>query len=214
MKKLILPILLSLAACTSNPKEKKATDTTKHVSITSTKVTPAKPAPEHTDTLQFIHFDGNGDYWDAFFINAQKDTLRLVTDEELTDKLLGKLLQVKWRTDTLSSAGDGERPYEDKRLTGFKELPGKPFAKPLTEQMALQAVKDLEEIKSNADRVNVSEKPTADKRYYQVETSTEADGHLSRFQTFRVYFYPQYEIKVYNPADETEMSLEAWRKSQ
>lgn len=137
MKNFTLPLLLFLAACSSNQKDEKVKDSTTRITATTTTQTkPSKPAPEHTDTLQFIHFDGNGDYWNAFFINARKDTLRLVTDQELTDKLLGKLLQVKWRPDTLTEAGDGERPYEDKRLTDFKEIPGKPFAQPLTEQMA------------------------------------------------------------------------------
>lgn len=206
-------LLVFLAACSSGKTENEKQDSTLHTTVKAPASKHQEPEKEYTDTLQFIHFDGNLDYWYAYFINAKKDTVRLVTDQNFTDKLLGKLVQVKWVTTTLSEAGDNERPYDDKRLTALKEIPGAPFAKPLTEQMALQAVKDLEEVKANADHFGVSEKPTADNRFYQVETSTEAEGHLSRFHTFRVYFYPHYEIRVYNPADDKEISLAEWRKT-
>jgi len=214
MKQLVPLLLFFLAACSSG-KNETTQDSTQIATTVKTAVSKQpQPAPEHTDTLQFIHFDGNTDYWYAYFLNEKKDTVRLVTDQDMTDNLLGKLLQVMWKEDILSEAGDGERPYKDERLISFKPIQGAPFAQPLTEQAALKAIQDLEEVKSNADRVAVSEKPTADKRYYQVETSTEADGHLSRFYTFRVYFYPQYEIKIYDPADDKETSLDEWRKAK
>lgn len=214
MKQIAPFILVFLAACSSGKKETAIDTTQTTATVKAAESKPSKAVAEHTDTLQFIHFDGNMDYWYAYFINAKKDTIRLVTDQELNDKLLGKLLQVKSKEDNLSEAGDGERPYKDQRLVSFKLIPGQLFAQPLTEQEALNAIKDLEEVKSNADRVGVSEKPTADKRYYQVETSTEADGHLSRFHTFRVYFYPSYQIKVYDPGNEKETNLEEWRKTR
>lgn len=204
--------VIFLAGCSANQKNEKR-DSTHSDTVQVAKTVKAKPAREYTDTLQFIHFDGNSDYWNAFFINAKKDTIRLVTDEELTDKLSGKLLQVKWREDTLTEAGDGERPYQDKRLIAYKTISGKPYAQPVTEEMALAAVKNLPEVQSNADRVGISEKPTTDKPYYQVETSTKADGNLSRFHTFRVYVYPQFEIKVYNYENDKDIPLSEWRKS-
>lgn len=38
--------------------------------------------------------------------------------------------------------------------------------------------------------------------------------HFSRFLMFRVYTYPQYEISVYDPAEDADLSLEQWRKKQ
>lgn len=76
-------------------------------------------APLHTDTLQFLSFDGNFDYWTADFLNAKNDTIQLVTDSVLDDRLKNKMMSVQWKTDTLTEAGDNESKYAAKRMMSF-----------------------------------------------------------------------------------------------
>lgn len=184
----------------------------------STSIRPVPPAsvknPGHRDTLQFLNFDGNTDYWYAVFLNREKDTVQLVSDTTLTDQLLGKLTEVDWKTDTLYEAGDDNRPYLAKRLLSFKPVKGKAFTPHLSPRQALETVRQLDVVRSGADKSWISEMPTADNRYYQVETATNADGHNSRFKTFRVYFYPFYEIKVYNDSEDKELSLTEWLRQR
>ncbi|MGM9475222.1 hypothetical protein ACS5PU_02285 [Pedobacter sp. GSP4] len=170
------------------------------------------PVKINTDTLQFIHFDGNGDYWDAYFLNAQKDTVRLVTDREFDLGVRDQLMKVQWKTDTLFSAGEGEAKYMDKRLIGFSPVKGKLFSRPLTENEVVRTVWELPEVKGTADNVWAGSSPTFDRPYYEIGTSTQDEDHSSMFLSFRIYTFPQYRITVVDRANGGETELDAWRK--
>lgn len=187
-------------------------------SITDTLTTTAKkqsnqPRPAvHTDTLQFIHFEGNFDYWSCVFLNSSKDTVSLVTDTMITDNFKNRLFEVKWFTDTILIAGDNDSKQAANRMSHFKLLNGKPFVAPITEEQILTDVRNIPEVQSGADQVTIAERPTEGKNYYLVETGTHEEDRFSRFHMFRVYIYPIYKITVYDAAENTELSLEQWRK--
>nr|WP_067057447.1 hypothetical protein [Mucilaginibacter sp. L294] len=168
----------------------------------------------HTDTLQFIHFEGNFDYWYGVFLDARKDTVQLVVNDAVPAKLKNKLVEVKWFTDSLSEAGDNGTKYAAKRLKVIRQVNGALFSAPVTEEKVVGDVKDLPEIKANADQTGIAERPTDEKEYYLVETGTRGEDNFSRLFMFRVYVYPKYEIKFYDPAGDTEMSLDEWRNKK
>jgi hypothetical protein len=211
-----LPVLLVVVGMLAACENKKSPAVVRKKSATNTDASLVKkPATQiQTDTLQYIHFEGNFDYWYVVGINANKDTVQLVTDRQLPSKFRNKLLEVKWFTDTLTEAVDNEAPYAAKRLKSFRLIGGKLFSLPVTEQMVIKNIADLPEVRANADQVGIAEKPTDDKEYYLVETGTRDEDKFSRLFMFRVYVYPKYEIKYLNPADDTEMSLQEWRSKQ
>ncbi|MNK20313.1 hypothetical protein D3C87_385500 [compost metagenome] len=205
---LFIVAALLLAAC----KNKKAAEhPLKQTTTTQNKHTKLQ-AEIHTDTLQFIYFEGNFDYWSCIFLNSSKDTISLVTDSMITDDFKNKLFEVKWFTDTLYEAGDNDSKYAANRMSHFKPIKGKPFVAPITEKQILHDIRNIPEVQSGADQVAIAERPSEGKNYYLVETGTREADNFSRFLMFRVYIYPQYQINVYDPAADTEHSLEAWRK--
>lgn len=214
MKYLELSLLLCagiLLSCSrSKPKAEEFTPDTPSVEKPLNKVAVSKIT---TDTLQFIHFDANGDYWDAFFLKPDKDTLRLITDHEFKENMRNTLMKVQWKTDTLFSAGEGEEKYEDKRLVSFSKIKGKLFAKPLTEKEVLDTVRKFPEIIGVANNVWIDTSPTFDKPYYDVGTSTVNDGITSMFLYFRIYTFPKYGIAVFDSFSGGVVSLEQWRKN-
>ncbi|WP_256003538.1 hypothetical protein [Pedobacter deserti] len=173
---------------------------------------PEKMIVTHTDTLQFIHFEGNFDYWYNIFLNASKDTISLVTDSAIDDRFKNTLFEVKWFADTLYEAGDNDSKYTANRMSHFRPLKGKPFVAPITEEQILRDIRNIPEVRSGADQAGIAERPSEGKNYYLVETGSREEDNFSRFMMFRVYIYPHYEIKVYDPAQDTDFSLEAWRK--
>jgi len=165
-----------------------------------------------TDTLQFIHFEGNFDYWSCVFLDSKKDTVTLVTDTILPSKLKNRLFEVKSFMDTLLQAGDNDSKFSARRMSEFRLLKGKPFVAPITEKQILRDIWDIPEVMSGADQAAIAERPTDEKNYYLVETGTHGEDNFSRFYMFRVYIYPNYEIRVYDPDKDADMSLEQWRK--
>lgn len=211
-----LPALfLGLCLFTACQHKKPAASDDVDTTIISTTKSPQKVETQlNTDTLQYIHFEGNFDYWYAVFINAKKDTVQLVVNDAPPAKFRNKLVQVQWFTDTLTEAGDNEAKYASKRLKNIRLADGKPFLPPVTEQAVIKDIMDLPEVKSNADQAGIAERPTDDKEYYLVETGTHEEDKFSRFQMFRVYVYPKYQIKLYDASTETEMSIDEWRQKQ
>ncbi|MVN90262.1 hypothetical protein [Mucilaginibacter aquatilis] len=208
----LLGVIGVLMACNN---KKPTTIINKDSTTISAATTAAVNKPQlHTDTLQYIHFDGNYDYWFAVFIDKQKDTLQLVVDDAPNAKFRNKLVQVTWFTDTLTQAGDNESKYAGKRLKSIHPITGKAFIEPVTEQKVIKDIEALPEVKSNADKVSIAERPTDDREYYLVETGTHNDDNFSRLFMFRVYVYPEYEIKFYDINEEKEMSLDEWRKNK
>jgi hypothetical protein len=200
-----LALLCLLAACNNNKNAGFAvqdTTDTRHVKQAE------KSAPHlYTDTLQFIHFEGNFDYWYGVFINSRKDTVQLVVNDVIPSKLKNKLVEVKWFTDTLFEAGDNDSKYGAKRLKAIRRLAGAVYSPPVAEEKVINDIKELPEVKGNADQTGIAERPTDEKEYYLVETGTRGEDNFSRLFMFRVYVYPKYEIKFYDAAGDTEMSL-------
>ncbi|RPD39508.1 hypothetical protein [Chitinophaga barathri] len=205
-------IMLSAAICLLAACQNTQQPGAGHSPEDSAAVQPGQPtALSHTDTLQFIHFEGNYDYWYAIFLNAAKDTIHLVTDSVPDDNLKNNLFEVKWFTDTLEEAGDNNSQYAANRMTAFRVIDGAPFVPPVSEQQVIDDIKNLPEVKGNADQVSIAERPAGDKTWYLIETGTREEDHFSRLFMFRVYVYPKYEIRFYDPAGDTDMSLREWR---
>ena len=206
---LFITTVMLLTAC----KNKKATEQNEKRPATTTTMQHIKPAAQiHTDTLQFIYFEGNFDYWSCIFLNSSKDTISLVTDSMITYNFKNRLFEVKWFTDTLYQAGDNDSKFAANRMSHFKPIKGKPFVAPITEQQILQDIRNIPEVQTEADVVNIAERPSDEKNYYLVQTGNHLADHFSRFLMFKVYTYPKYQINIYDAAVDTELSLEAWRK--
>ena len=206
---LVIATVLFVAACKGNKTDQQS-QTVKQVAPTSQ--IPRPKLPIHTDTLQFIHFEGNFDYWSCVFLNSSKDTVTLVTDSMIADNFKNRLFEVKWFTDTLFEAGDNDSKYAADRMSHFRPIKGRPFVAPITEEKILQDIRDLPEVQSGAEQVAIAERPSDGKNYYLVETGTHGEDNFSRFYLFRVYTYPVYKITVLGAAENTELSLEQWRK--
>jgi hypothetical protein len=141
--------------------------------LTSTKNESIQTKPiVHTDTLQFIHFEGNFDYWSCVFLNNSKDTITLVTDSMIADNFKNRLFEVKWFTDTLVQAGDDDSKFAATRMSHFRPIKGKPFAAPITEEQILMDVRNIPEVQSGAEQVVIAERPSDGKNCYVVETGT------------------------------------------
>lgn len=199
--------MLSLFAC----QNKKDIHSRKMLPTERAKTAESKPVI-HTDTLQFIHFENNFDYWYGIFLNSKMDTISLVTDSVIAAEYKNTLLEVKWYRDTLHEAGDNESKYTAERMSAFRPIKGKPFVTPITEAQILRDVRNLPEVQSGADQVVIAERPSEAKNYYLVETGTRGEDNYSRFMMFRVYTYPSYRIRVYDLSGDVELELEEWRK--
>ena len=75
----------------------------------------------YTDTFKYLFFDDNYDYEYMFFETSKNDTLRFVygSDAVTYDELLelkGKMAEVSWKIKQFSEAGEGEKPYLDRRV--------------------------------------------------------------------------------------------------
>jgi hypothetical protein len=207
-----LTLVCLLAACnnkkTSQPADK---DTSR---ATTGKQGQKNASHLYTDTLQFLHFEGNFDYWYGVFLDARKDTVQLVVSDPIPAKLKNKLVEVKWFADSLTEAGDNDTKYAAKRLKDIRQVNGALFSAPVNEERIVNDIKELPEVKANADQTGIAERPTGEKEYYLVETGTRGEDNFSRLFMFRVYVYPKYEIKFYDPAGDVEMSLDEWRNKK
>src|SRR5215217_1775194 len=207
---LFITAALLFVACNN---KKVSEHTKKQIIATPKKYDSPKPTPQtHTDTLQFIHFDGNSDYWSCVFLNSSKDTITLVTDSVIADSLRNKLFEVKRFTDTLYEADDNDSKYAANRMSHFRPVNEKPFVAPVTDERVLMDISKIPEVQSGADQINIVERPADGRNYYLVETGTRETDNFSRFLMFRVYTYPKYKISVYNAGEDTELSLKDWRK--
>jgi len=213
MKLLAALVLVFLLAACNNKKTSQSADQDT-TNTTAVKKDPKNAPRLYMDTLQFIHFEGNFDYWYGVFLDARKDTVQLVVNDPIPAKLKNKLVEVKWFADSLSEAGDNDTKYAAKRLKDIRQIDGTLFSAPVTEEKIINDIKDLTEVKENADQAGIAERPTDEKEYFLVETGTRGEDNFSRLFMFRVYVYPKYEIRFYDPAGDTEMSLSKWRNKK
>lgn len=199
-----------LVSCSGNRKEN---------AVDSSLDTPmAKTLPQtdviHTDTLQLLHFDGNLDYWYAIFLNAKRDTLNFVTDKAVSEKLRDKMLKVNWKADTLEEAGDNNRRYAAQRMLSFEQVAVKDYRPAVSEEQVLKDIGALEEVKREEASAGINSRPSFEAPFYEVVTSTENEDNRSILYWFRVYTYPMYAIRYFDPSNNSELSLEQWRKTK
>ncbi|WP_205943304.1 hypothetical protein [Pedobacter frigoris] len=140
----MITVILLIGAC----KNKKAADQLGQATAVTKNQHLQPKAQIHTDTLQFIYFEGNFDYWSCIFLNSSKDTITLVTDSMIADSFKNKLFEVKWFTDTLVQAGDNDSKFAANRMSQFRPIKGKPFVAPITEEQILQDVRNIPEVQS------------------------------------------------------------------
>ncbi|MEX1003565.1 MAG: hypothetical protein WDZ35_15710 [Crocinitomicaceae bacterium] len=74
------------------------------------------------DTLTFTGFDDNADYWYAYFETDQGESWVMITDEMQEDDMKHSIVKVKWKWDTFYEAGEGDAPYQQKKLVEMELL--------------------------------------------------------------------------------------------
>ncbi|MBD3636496.1 MAG: hypothetical protein HUJ25_04070 [Crocinitomicaceae bacterium] len=76
---------------------------------------------KYLDTAIFNRFDGNYDYWYAY-MTIDGEEQEFVVDEDISNQLSGSTLKIEWKIDTAYEAGEGDEPYEVKRLVNYEVL--------------------------------------------------------------------------------------------
>lgn len=86
------------------------------------KETSVKIGEVYFDTLTFLTFDGDYDYWFGEFKTSQLDTVYLVYDDFIKDDNVGNKMILQWKVDSLYEAGEGDELYYQERLITYKVL--------------------------------------------------------------------------------------------
>ncbi len=76
----------------------------------------------YTDTLKFLSYNTDTDYWFGIFLTKKGDKVNLIYDEEIGEEYKNKLLIIKWKIDKFYSAGEEEEMYYAERLISFEIL--------------------------------------------------------------------------------------------
>src|SRR5690606_1441622 len=74
----------------------------------------------YTDTVRFVNFDDNGDYW-WFNIEKNKDTIGLIHNSHL-NCVRGDKLEIQWKMDSIWIAGEGDSLAFSEWLVSAKKL--------------------------------------------------------------------------------------------
>lgn len=128
MKYITVLLLVSLLAC-NNHSNNGQQPATKSDSITAfTVTTPLRPGENivlnqtYTDTLEFIEFNDEGDYY-LCFVKKNKDTIGLIYDSEY-NFVRGDEIAVNWKMDSIRYAGDSEVLDYTEFLVSAKRIKG------------------------------------------------------------------------------------------
>lgn len=111
MKPIIVLLLLSLLAC-NNPNNSQQPASKNDSVTTFTVTTPLRPGENivlnqpYTDTLEFIKFNDDGDYY-LCFVKKNTDTIGLIYDSEY-HFVRGDKIAITWKMDSIRYAGDSE----------------------------------------------------------------------------------------------------------
>ncbi|MFD2920742.1 hypothetical protein ACFS6H_13540 [Terrimonas rubra] len=111
MKLIIVLLLLSLLAC-NNPNNSQHPASKNDSVTTFTVTTPLRPGENivlnqpYTDTLEFIKFNDDGDYY-LCFVKKNTDTIGLIYDSEY-HFVRGDEIAITWKMDSIRYAGDSE----------------------------------------------------------------------------------------------------------
>jgi hypothetical protein len=177
-----------------------ATDTTL-VPAKDSAAVKAVPKPAHTETLQFVSFDGNGDYYIAYFINSSGDLQSFYYNDVIADSLNGKVMRVQWQMDTFYAAGDGDTPYEGESLLSYEILSQKPFMSykaPGEIEAIIQALPAVAALNENS--VTISSWPKTAKDCYEVsvyarEPEPGSDVLYGKLKyIYKVYQQPSFRV--------------------
>ncbi len=128
MKYIIVLLLLSLLAC-NNHSNNDQQPATKSDSITAFTVnSPLRPGENlvlnqpYTDTLEFIEFNDDGDYY-LCFVKKNRDTIGLIYDGAY-NFVRGDEIAINWKMDSIRYAGDSEVLDYTEFLVSAKRIKG------------------------------------------------------------------------------------------
>jgi len=74
----------------------------------------------YTDTLTFLSFDGNYDYWFGLFLTEKQDTVYVICDDVIEESNNGKEVVLRWEVDSLYEAGEGDELYYQERVVSLE----------------------------------------------------------------------------------------------
>lgn len=77
---------------------------------------------EFVDTLKFLSFEDNYDYWYAVFEAPNGESVYFKWDEPIEGSLNNSIFAIKWRVDSLWEAGEGDELYFQETLISFEIL--------------------------------------------------------------------------------------------
>ncbi|MCH8904267.1 MAG: hypothetical protein IIA45_10175 [Bacteroidetes bacterium] len=75
-----------------------------------------------TDSLEFIEYNTDYDYWYAVFKNKEGKEIALYTNTEIDNFYQNRDFVVKWRVGKFSEAGEGEAIYYSEKLVSYNML--------------------------------------------------------------------------------------------
>ncbi|MCL2097647.1 MAG: WG repeat-containing protein [Bacteroidales bacterium] len=84
----------------------------------------------------------------------------------------------------------------------------------ITEETITKDILSLPEMQFPNAAVMIVETPTVAEPYYTVKGGSNMDSHFATSFWFHVYTEPEYEIRFYDIALDSEMTLSAWRSSK
>ncbi len=118
----LLAIVISMVAC--KPKPAQVTTRQQDSTTTTVKDTIAKGskiAEYKQDQMVFIAYDDDGDYA-QLFAKKSGDLYNFINEGEDRSLLRGDQIQIKWRRDTITIAGDGESPEPADVIVSVRKL--------------------------------------------------------------------------------------------
>jgi len=115
-------LVCSCVSCHSNSERKDTPIVPKTVEkpVLAKKIN--KNEPLSNDIMEFVNYNDDGDY---FLLNAkQKDkTFSFINDSNDDRSLLrGDMIEISWKKDSISIAGDGETRVEAERIVSVKKI--------------------------------------------------------------------------------------------
>ena len=84
----------------------------------------------------------------------------------------------------------------------------------LTDETITKDILSLPEMQFPNAAVMIVDEPTDDEPWFTVRAGSNMDDHFATSFWFRVYTAPEYEIKIYDVALDSEMTLAEWRSSK
>ena len=76
----------------------------------------------YTDTLLFLEFDSDYDYWYGYFENSDGKEFTMVYDSIIEPAFNNSILLVEWEIDSMWDVGDDDALYYDERMLSYRVL--------------------------------------------------------------------------------------------